>query len=59
MACPAMANGTPDILSDGTVNACDVECCTQRDLEFVNNTFATNFQLRGVSLTGEGEPTYG
>ena len=59
MACPAMANGTPDI-SDGEVNACDVECCEQRHLDFVNDTYGTGFKLTAVhEETGEGCPTYG
>ncbi len=59
MACPACADGTPDIFIDGTVNACDVDTCEQHHLDFVNGIFATNFKLRSVSEHGEGCPTYG
>jgi len=59
MACPACADGTPDIDISGNVNACDVDECEQRHLDFVNNIFNTNFELRGVADSGIGEPTYG
>lgn len=60
MACPAMSNGTPDInITDGEVNACDVEECEQHHLDFVNETFGTNFKLRSVHESGVGVPTYG
>jgi len=60
LACPAMANGTPDIWMDDEVNACDVSECEQHHLDFVNNTFSTNFKLRGATDDNPiGEPSYG
>ena len=58
LACPAMANGTPDI-NDGAVNACDVECCEQRHIDFVNDVFGTDFSLTAIhEESGEGRPVY-
>ncbi len=58
LACPASADGTPDIEA-GEVNSCDVEECEQHHLDFVNESFKTEFKLKRISNSGIGNPTLG
>jgi hypothetical protein len=58
MACPAMADGTPEISIDG-VNACDVSECEQHHVDFVNEIFGCNFILTDIhEPSGIGCPVY-